>query len=220
MDPATANFDSVARAYRWMEYASFGPMLQRCRFHFLPQFSAARQALVLGDGDGRFTARLMASNPMVQVDAIDASPAMLAILRQRARHSCQNADTRLSTTEADIRRFTPRGKEYDLVVSHFFLDCLTDDDVHALIARVSPSMTPDAMWLVSEFAVPPRGWRRIAARILIRSLYFAFSTLTGLRIRQIPNHTKSFYENGFRPLDRATFLGGLLISEVWKRRPS
>ncbi|MES2219476.1 MAG: class I SAM-dependent methyltransferase [Acidobacteriota bacterium] len=216
MDPDTPNFDSVARAYRWMEYASFGPMLERCRFHFLPQSSAARHALVLGDGDGRFTARLLASNPTVQVDAVDASPAMLDILRQRARNNCQNAETRLSTTQADIRHFTPPGNDYDLVVSHFFLDCLTDEEVHALVARICPSMTPDAIWLVSEFAVPPRGWKRVAARTLIRCLYFAFSVLTGLRIRHIPDYAKSLNDNGFHPVDRVAFLGGLLAAELWK----
>ena len=142
MELDAPNFDSVARAYRWMEYFSFGPMLEHCRFHFLTRCSHARHALVLGDGDGRFTARLLALNPAVRVDAIDASSAMLDALRERARRSCRGADTRLSTTEADIRRFTPTGNDYELVVSHFFLDCLTDDDVAALLARISPHQTP------------------------------------------------------------------------------
>ena len=32
-----ANFDPIARPYRWMEYLTFGPALARCRNHFLPQ---------------------------------------------------------------------------------------------------------------------------------------------------------------------------------------
>ncbi|HEY5254621.1 MAG TPA: methyltransferase [Acidobacteriaceae bacterium] len=218
MELDAPNFDSVARAYRWMEYFSFGPMLERCRFHFLTRCSHARHALVLGDGDGRFTARLLALNPTVRVDAIDASSAMLDALRERARRSCRGADTRLSTTEADLRRFTPTGNDYDLVVSHFFLDCLTDDDVAALLARISPHLTQDAIWLVSEFAVPDKGWERLAARMLIRSLYFAFSFLTRLSVRNIPNYASIFSDNGFHPIGKATYLGGILITEVWERR--
>jgi SAM-dependent methyltransferase len=217
MELDAPNFDSVARAYRWMEYFSFGPLLERCRFRFLTRCSYARHALVLGDGDGRFTARLLALNPTVRVDAVDASAAMLAVLRERAGRSCRDADTRLATTEADIRRFTPTDDDYDLVVSHFFLDCLTDDDVAALIARISPHLTQDASWLVSEFAVPDDGWRRLAARMLIRSLYFAFSFLTRLRVRNIPNYAKIFRDNGFHPIDKSTYLGGILITEVWER---
>ena len=44
-------------------------MLERCRFRFLSQCSQARHVLVLGDGDGRFTAHLLAANPTLQVDA-------------------------------------------------------------------------------------------------------------------------------------------------------
>jgi len=219
MEPDTPNFDSVARAYRWMEYFCFGRILERCRFHFLMRCAHARHALVLGDGDGRFTARFLALNPRVQVDAIDASPVMLAILRERARQNCQHVDTRLLTIQSDIRRFTPTGKDYDVVISHFFLDCLTDSDVIALIKRLLPSMKQDAMWLVSEFAVPEKGCRRLAARMLIRSLYCAFFVLTGLHVRHIPNYSRAFVNNGFHLVEKAAYLGGMLITEVWERQP-
>jgi SAM-dependent methyltransferase len=218
METDTPNFNSVARAYRWMEYSTFGPMLERCRFHFLTRCCRARYALVLGDGDGRFTARLLSLNPAVRVDAVDASPAMLAILRERARNCCDNAGGRLQTIQADIRRFTPPGKDYDLVVSHFFLDCLTDDEANALFARLSPYMAQDAIWLVSEFAVPKTGWWRLPARMVIRGLYYAFYILTGLRVRKIPNYANAFSDNGFHLAEKAAYLGGMLATEVWERQ--
>ncbi|HTU51699.1 MAG TPA: class I SAM-dependent methyltransferase [Acidobacteriaceae bacterium] len=218
MEPDTPNFDSVARAYRWMEYLSFGRMLERCRFHFLLRCSQARHALVLGDGDGRFTARLLTSNPTVKVDAVDASAAMLAVLHERVRTCCGDADTRIQTIQGDVRRFIPTRQDYDLVVSHFFLDCLTDGEVSALIARLSPCMTQDAIWLVSEFAVPDRGWRRLGARMVIRGLYFAFLVLTGLQVRKIPNHAKAFDDKGFHVVEKSAYLGGMLRTEVWQRR--
>jgi cyclopropane fatty-acyl-phospholipid synthase-like methyltransferase len=220
MKTDTPNFDSVACAYRWMEHCSFGRLLERCRFHFLPRCSSVRRALVLGDGDGRFTARLLAENSTVTVDAVDASPAMLAVLRERVRHNCRNADMRLSTTAADIRQLIPARSDYDLVASHFFLDCLTDGEVRALIARLSQCMTPDALWLVSDFDVPEKGWRRLGGQIVIRSLYFAFFVLTGLKVRKIPNYAIAFNENGFHQVDKAAFLGGMLVTELWQRRSS
>jgi SAM-dependent methyltransferase len=216
METDTPNFDSVARAYRWMEYFSFGPLLERCRFHFLTRCSRARHALVLGDGDGRFTARLLSSNPAVQVDAVDASPAMLALMRERARNCCDNAGSRLQTIQADIRQFTPPGTDYDLVVSHFFLDCLTDDEVSSLVAQLCPHMTQDATWLVSEFAVPEAGWRRLPARMAIRGLYYAFYILTSLGVHKIPNYANAFNDNGFHLADKAGYLGGMLTTEVWE----
>ncbi|MGH9617957.1 MAG: class I SAM-dependent methyltransferase [Acidobacteriaceae bacterium] len=220
MDPNTPNFDSIARAYRWMEYLSFGPMLERCRFRFLSECSRARYALVLGDGDGRFTARLLSENPDIHVDAIDASAAMLAALRQRAQSCCPDSDSRLNTIQADARDFAPSGKIYDMVVSHFFLDCLTNDDVFDLIERLRPLLAEDAEWLVSEFLIPQKGWRRPAARMLVRSLYSAFSVLTRLRIQRIPDYAPIFRARGFFRSENAEYLGGLLVTEVWKREKS
>jgi SAM-dependent methyltransferase len=217
MEPDTPNFDSLAHIYRWMEYCSFGPMLERCRFHFLSRCAQARHALVLGDGDGRFTARLLAANPAIQVDAVDASTAMLAALRKRVRGD-SGADSRLHTIQADLRRFSPPRQGYDLVASHFFLDCLTDEDVSALVGRLLPHLTEDARWLVSEFSVPEIGWQRVGARLLIRSLYFAFFLITRLRVHRMPDYSKIFREHGFDRGEPAVYLGGLLVSEVWTRR--
>jgi SAM-dependent methyltransferase len=214
----TPDFDPLAKVYRWLEYLSFGPMLERCRFHFLSSCGKARHALVLGDGDGRFTARLLAMNRTVQVDAIDSSPAMLAELRRRVLHSAPNAESRLRTVHADLRDFTPERCDYDLMASHFFLDCLTDDEVSAMVERILPHLSPNATWLISEFAIPAKGVRRAAARLLIRFLYFAFNKMTHLRVQQIPDYSLVMALHGFRRREQVRFLGGLLMTELWHRQ--
>lgn len=210
------NFDPLARAYRWMEYLSFGPMLERCRFHFLQQCVHARHALILGDGDGRFTARLFAANPGVQVTVVDASAAMLATLRCRVERIGPQASVRLQTIHADLRSFTPSEGSYDLVVSHFFLDCLTDEEVDDLIERIAPHLSKDAAWLISEFAIPSKGWKRLFASLLLRFLYFAFSRITGLRVQQIPDYGAALVRHGFYRGEQAKFLNSLLTTELWK----
>src|ERR1700722_7962278 len=80
----TADFGRLARIYRWMEWATFGPLLWRCRCAFLAEMHDRKAALILGDGDGRFTARLLECNPLIQIEAIDASSAMLQQLLMRS----------------------------------------------------------------------------------------------------------------------------------------
>jgi hypothetical protein len=214
------NFNRLAGLYRWMELASFGPVLWWCRCAFLPELVACRHALILGDGDGRFTASLLATNPTVQIDAIDASPAMLRSLIQHAGpHS-----NRLRTHHADARTWQPAGQSgnpppenppYDLVVTHFFLDCLTTDEVQSLATRLRRTLSPNALWLVSEFAVPSNLFGRLVARPLIRGLYLAFALLTGLTVRTLPDHSTVLSQSGFTLKKRRTWLGGLLTSELW-----
>lgn len=213
------DFDPLARVYRWMEWCTFGPWLGWCRSHFLGELGHCRRALVLGDGDGRFTARLLAANSSVAVTAVDASPAMLHLLARRAAAHA----ARLYTTRADARSWRPVvpassthfGPPYDLVVSHFFLDCLTTGEVHALAAAVRRSTASRAVWAVSEFALPPGRLSGFLGRLLIGFLYWAFGRLTGLRVTRLPNHARALERAGFSLYKRRSRLGGLLASELW-----
>lgn len=206
------NFDPLARLYCWMEYLSFGPMLSRCRFYFLPHITNANRALVFGDGDGRFIARLLAENPMVHVDAVDCSSAMLAESRRRSSDSI-----RLRTIHADIRSFTPDHSHYDVIVSHFFLDCLTESEIANLVERIIPHLAADARWLVSEFAIPRTGWQRLIGRGIVGLLYFAFDKMTHLTQHQLPDYAAVLRRQGFVRQQSNYFLQGLLVAEVWAR---
>jgi hypothetical protein len=215
VDSCPPRFDRVARIYRAMEYLSFGPLLEHCRFFHLPRLGPARRALMIGDGDGRFTARLLAEHDGVRADAIDLSPAMLDLLHGRV--AANGALGRLTLACADARAFTPSASDYDLVVTHFFLDCLTTGEAAQLIARVRPCLAPGAMWLVSEFAMPSRGrLRRRLAQSLIALLYAAFRLLTGLSVRSIPPWRNLLAEAGFTPAASRAWLGGILVSELWQ----
>jgi len=211
----TANFDRIARPYRWLEYLSFGPMLERCRFYRLPQLTSARRALVLGDGDGRFLARLLAANPALHADVVDQSPAMLRLLR--ARVAAIQAEDRVYIHQTDALTFTPAGT-CDLVVTHFFLDCFTTSQVRALAQAIRPHLAPNAVWLVSEFAIPS-GLAALPAKLIVASLYFAFRLITGLQTYTLPNHPTVLASSGLELRNRKSFLSGLLVSELWQLTP-
>ena len=239
-----SGFDRLARPYRWMEYLSFGRALERCRFHFLPQLANTRSALLLGDGDGRFAERLLramihtdpsvapsnvsdrstAGTPHLDAEtwlserrhviAVDGSEAMLTLLRLR----CSFAGDRLETHVADLAQGLPDAlhhEAFDLVTTHFFLDCLSSEEVNHLVAHVKPHMTHDARWVVSEFAVPARGMMRLPAWIVVRGLYLSFRLLTGLRPQHLPDHRTAMQAHGLALQQHTTMLGGLLVAELW-----
>ncbi len=217
-DSANApDFNRLAPFYRWMEWFTFGPFLWKCRCAFLPEILAKKSALILGDGDGRFTARLLHSNPHIIVDAVDASDAMLRQLMRRAQ---RNSD-RLRTRLADARRLNPPAEaSFDLVVTHFFLDCLATCDVEILAMKIRSRLAPGAAWIVSEFAIPENFYGKFFAGPLISALYFAFACLTGLAIRRLPNHRHVLRKAGLLLCSERAWLGGLLISELWTPSPS
>lgn len=198
------DFDRIAPLYRWLEYATLGRALERTRCHHLPALATAQNALIFGDGDGRFTARLLARYPHLRAHAVDTSARMLALLRART------PSPNLRTTRADALALQVQSA--DLVVTHFFLDCLTQAQAETLILRHAPAAR---LWLTSEFHVPP-GPLRYVARALIRILYFAFRILTGLRITHIPDYQTPLLRAGFTPTPHC-FLAGLLVTTLWRR---
>ncbi len=205
------HFDRLALVYRWMEMFTFGPWLERCRFAFLGEMAGCRRAAVLGDGDGRFTARLLGANSIVAIDAVDASREMLRELLKRAGPDA----TRVQVHYADAREWPPANAPYDLVVTHFFLDCFTQQEVRALAARLRGSLSPEAHWVVSEFAIPEGAFGRWVARPVVWLLYRAFGLLTGLQVRKLPDHAAALRAVGFACARRRNLLRGLLVAEVW-----
>ena len=201
------NFNHLAGPYRWMERLTFGPFLALCRSTFLAQAKSLRHALILGDGDGRFTARLLRANPEIQVDAVDISSQMLRALTHRAAvfAAAPDASIRLRTHRVSALSFVP-DRRYDLIVTHFFLDCLTTEEIQTLATRLRPTLSPSALWIVSEFAIPPNLYGRLVARPLIAALYRVFGLLTGLAVRTL--------------LERRSRLAGLLVSELWSISPT
>jgi SAM-dependent methyltransferase len=176
--------------------------------------SHCRNALVIGDGDGRFTARLLGANSAIRIDAIDASPAMLRALIRRAGANA----SRVRTEVRDASNWQPSNPApYDLVVTHFFLDCLAPAKIDSLAQKIHVASAPNLLWVISEFAIPQSWFGRVVAQPLIAALYHAFGLLTGLEVRKLPDHAAALTSAGFRCIARRTRFCGLLTSELWTR---
>ncbi|MDQ1692567.1 MAG: hypothetical protein QOH85_102, partial [Acidobacteriaceae bacterium] len=173
---APANFNRLAHAYRWMEYLSFGTCLMYVRQWRIPEMQHRRRALVYGDGDGRFLARLVRQAPGLQVTAVDASARMLQVAARRLPPAAS-----VQLVQADALGFQPSREQlsfepggYDLIVSHFFLDCFSEDEVGCLVERVNAAAAESAVWVISDFAVPRGAIAGVLGRWIIRGLYQVF----------------------------------------------
>src|SRR5258705_66036 len=82
--------------------------------------------LVLGPGRGLFVERFLQSNRGASVVCVDSSMRMLALTRDRIVRSVENPE-RVIFVRADVLDdqvdWLDENDSFDLVVSHFFLDC-------------------------------------------------------------------------------------------------
>jgi ubiquinone/menaquinone biosynthesis C-methylase UbiE len=211
------NCDAIAPYYEVLEHLSFGRRLEQIRFAFLQETRASRRAIVCGGGDGRFLARLLRANPTVQVDFVDLSAKMIELAERRVSGIGPSARGRVRFHSVDIREFAPRAEGYDLIVSHFFLDCFSDAELAGVIGSLAHWAAPDVTWIVSDFRETQGPIGRIWTSGVTRGLYIAFRLTTGLRVTRLPKYVPAIAEAGFRLRHEENALGGLLHSSVWGR---
>ena len=109
-------------------------------------------------------------------------------------------------------------EHYDGVITCFFLDCFNEAQTRGLIHRLTVAMAPGAVWLVSEFAIPPHGWRKWHAKLWLWAMYSFFRATTGLQTRTLPPFQRLLNEAGLDRTESEQERGGMMVSEVWVKR--
>lgn len=210
------NVDPIAPLYEPVEHLCFGRALERRRNAFMGDLIAVRRAISCGEGDGRFMAALLQSNPYVQVTAVDASWRMTQIGSRRVSRLEAQQSSRAEYVCADIGTFAPP-QPHDLIATHFFLDCFSTEEAASVINRVANWATPRAQWIIAEFTQPPTTVGHLWTGAIIRSLYAGFRVTTGLRTTRLPNYLPALAAAGFELRKQVHACGGLLLSELWER---
>lgn len=206
-----SGFDGVAGIYRALELLAFGGDLERARFCFVDELRCRGRILILGEGDGRFLARLVGAAPDARIHCVDSSPAMTALAAARV----PGAGARVSFEQADVLGLRLDPATYDAVVTFFFLDCFTPEQVSAIESRIRPSLRVGARWLFADFALPPRGLPRWRAKAWLWLLYRFFGWKAGLRVQSLPPSEDIILKGGFRRVATREFQAGLVRSVVF-----
>lgn len=210
------SFDRIAPYYRMLELILAGGKLQRCRTSWLPEVNEAREILLVGEGHGRFLKVCAVRFPQACITCVDASAVMLRVAERRWREAGGNPD-RVVFVHAELPAWRPPAARYDLLATHFFLDCFPPETLARVLAALAPAAAPGARWLVADFAVPDRGWRRWRAQIILALAYGFFRRVTQLQAGRLASPDGSLSQAGFQLVGRRVFELGLLHSDLWVR---
>lgn len=158
--------------------------MQRARTCWIDTIARPKRTLILGEGDGRFLCELVRAYPKIDVDCIDASEAMLQLARARLRRTHPESFSRVHFIREDILKWSPR-KSYDLLVTHFFLDCFPGRELQAIIAKLASAAEPGAVWLIADFTIPRKKFARAHARLWLRMMYTFFRATAGIAANEL-----------------------------------
>ncbi|HVY71779.1 MAG TPA: class I SAM-dependent methyltransferase [Verrucomicrobiae bacterium] len=210
------SFDLLAPHYGWMETVLAGRKLQRCRLAFLDTARASRHALLVGEGHGRFLAEFLRANARARAVCVEGSGPMIRQSRARLERAGLDAG-RVEFVQADALAWAPPENTFDLIATHFFLDCFRAEQLETLVARLARGVTPGGHWLLSDFGEPPGVLMRARARLILRSMYLFFCLAAKLPARRLEPPDPFLRANGFELRERQWSEWGLLHSDLWTR---
>jgi ubiquinone/menaquinone biosynthesis C-methylase UbiE len=211
------SFDAIAPWYRALERIAFGNDLQRCRVACLGDIAAPRRALIVGEGNGRFLCELLRLHPGVEVDCLDASQQMLQLARNRIDRELPGRAESVRFLHQDITSWTPSERHYDLLVTHFVLDCFPEARLTSMIRKLARAATDDANWLLADFCVPPNGMARLRARAWLAAMYLFFRVTARIPARELVDPAPILRSEEFMLARQQLFRKGMLKSERWRR---
>lgn len=208
------NFDHVARVYRLLECAVFGGALQRARVRWLDALETPQRALVIGEGDGRFLSEVTRVYPNLEIDCVEASAEMIALARRRLGSTGSNPSS-IRFIQEDVRDWVPAGR-YDLVVTHFFLDCFDEKELEGIVRKIAATLSVGGIWLLADFTLPKRGPGEVCAQLLIPVMYAFFRLTARLQTSRLIDPTERMVAQGLVCHRRALLFGGMVKSELWR----
>jgi len=119
----------------------------------------------------------------------------------------------------DIMSWAPPENHYDLVVTHFLLDCFPKAELADVIKRLASAATPEAVWLLADFRLPDRGFARLRARVWLTAMYQFFRLTARIPATELIDPTSFMQANGFALTRQHLSRNGMLKSELWRRNP-
>ena len=208
------SFDRLAPHYRWTEWLLAGRKLQRCRTAFLRSIPMPRHALLLGEGNGRFLIEFLRAWPGVRVTCVEGSRRMIDCARSRVRKSSLS-DGDVEFVHADILDWSAPSQKFDLIVSHFFLDCFRPEQLEDIVHQVAATAAPGGRWLLADFREPPTGLARWRARLILWAMYLFFQRAVGLPATKLTAPDDLLIRHGFVLHERRLSDWGLLHTDLW-----
>ncbi len=208
-------FDRLAPVYDTLEAVLAGRKLSRCRNALWDRIPEPKDILLAGEGHGKSLAEAVRRYPDAQVTYLDASGKMHDAARRRLRKLSLTEDN-VTFVDADILHWKS-GAQYDLIVTQFFLDCFTHQQLVRMVPSLAQALIPGGHWMLADFQIPACGSARVRAQLIHWAMYRFFRTLVNLPASALVPPHPMLADCGLVRREHQEFDWGLLYADLWQR---
>lgn len=210
------SFDNLANAYCALERLLFGQKLNQSRHHGLTVLEPdmPQRALILGDGDGRFSYYALRKSPNLQIDSIERSSKMRDLAQSRIQKLGASFENRHQYISTDARSFSFPNSEYDIVVVQYFLDCFHTTDANSFIENFARTLKPNGKLVYTDFSIPKKRIVRWIAKGIVKCLYSFFRLTTDIEASHLPSIV---WPHSLKLTSKKSLLKGIITSEIRAR---
>lgn len=179
----THGYDRLAPVYDCLAVTFVGKQIQQAQLKWLPCLKDRKKLLILGGGTGWILPFIFEINPTLVIHYVDASAKMISKARKNAAGSLIQF---IKGTETDVP-----DKDYDAVLTHFYLDLFSDAQLSSVITSLKMSMSNNALWLVTDFET-----HTSLQRAKVSLMYWFFRMATGLKTTTLPRWYNAMVQAG------------------------
>jgi len=194
-------FNSIAPYYDRLAAVVFGNSIRKSQTYYFNRIPENAKVLVIGGGTGWWLGQLQKENPQCKIWFIEASSEMLS----RAQKKFLENTIFIHGTEEDIPPI-----QFDVVITHFFLDMFDDEKMKQLIKTISASLSISGIWLIADF-VNIRFWHRS----LLFLMYRFFRMLGVLQLNTLGDWDTIMLNQNFNCEQETHFYGGFIKSAIY-----
>ncbi len=224
-------YDRLASVYHRIEWLAYGRQLQTARTALIDQLAPWNRLLIFGDGDGRLLQQLiLARFPVAdrsvvgsddsqrqesgEITSVEQSRNMIA--RQRGRVEASKSSVRVEFVQADALAYEPDRAAYDVIVTPFFLDCFSVEQLEYCLPQWLRGLRPGGVLYQVDFMIPERGWQRRRARLMLWAMHLFFRWQTRLENRQLVDIEPIIERHGLRKEAERIGGRGMIATQIWR----
>jgi hypothetical protein len=142
---------------------------------------------------------------------------MLELARKWIERDIPDCGNRINFLPQDITSWSPPEHQFDLIVTHFFLDCFAENQIADVVAKLAHAAQADAAWMLADFCVPPHRFGRVRVRAWLALMYRFFRYTARIEARELIDPSPFLRAARFTLASKHLFRGRMIKSELWRR---